>query len=103
MSDYRLEELCSEIFREIREDFPDMTFSQFKEIVKAPWFMLQSEMEGDEYMPVRLHYFGVFQIAPSLARKGKKVADESLRRGIIEPEEHQRIITKLNHVLKDEN
>lgn len=94
-----IEEMASQVYREIREDFPDMTFKQFKELVRTPWKVLADEMRSPEYTPVRLHFFGLFYVPPSMARKGQRTADHSLKKNIITQEQYDFTQTKLNNIL----
>lgn len=100
MGTLKVNDIASEMFKEIREDFPDMTFSQFKDLVRTPWNFLVDNMVSEEYTPIRMHYFGLFQITPAMARKGLKTAEISLTKGLINEQEYNGIVTKLNNALK---
>lgn len=96
----RVEELCSEMYKLIREDFPDMTFAQFRELVRTPWQVLKEEMEKPTYIPVRMHYFGLFSISNNMALRGIKMADNALDKEKISEENYKEICVKMNNVIK---
>lgn len=90
----------SEMYKLIREDFPDMTFAHFKEIIRAPWMMLNESMQSEEYTPVRFHYFGLFSCTLGNTNRCEKIADKALSKSQISPEDYQRIKTKINNINK---
>ena len=100
--DIKLEEICSEMYKQVREDFPDLTFSDFKEIVKTPWFCLaQSFSSFEEYRPFRMHYFGLFSIPISQTKKGERLIKQSLEKKLVTQEEHDQVMNKINKVREE--
>lgn len=97
---YLFEDIASEMYKQIREDFPDMTFAHFKEIVKGPWIMLRESMESEEYVPVRLHFFGLFSVTRGALNKGHRMlAHEKIGKKLSE-EHRESIKKKLNNIEK---
>lgn len=88
----------SEMYRLIREDFPDMTFAHFREIVRAPWMMLNESMQSEEYIPVRFHFFALFSCTVGNTNRCEKMAKSALAKSQITQEEYEKISTKIKNI-----
>ena len=91
-------DLMSEMYKIIREDFPDMTFAHFKEVIRAPWMMLHDSMQSLEYHPVRLHFFGLFSCTVGNTNRCEKIADRAYNKSLISQEDYERIKTKIKNI-----
>ena len=91
-------DLMSEMYKVIREDFPDMTFAHFKEIIRAPWMMLHDSMQSPEYHPVRLHFFGLFSCTVGNTNRCEKIADRAYSKSLISQEDYERIKIKIKNI-----
>lgn len=91
-------DLMSEMYKIIREDFPDMTFAHFKEIVRAPWMMLNESMQSEEYSPVRFHFFGLFSCTPGNTNRCEKMSVRAFSKSQISETEYERINTKIKNI-----
>lgn len=100
MANYTTEEICSMFYKEVKDEYPDMTFTQCKDIVKAQWRMLKKEMQSEEYRPVRLHYFGIFKATVPNSKICLKYANISKSKELITEKEMIRIENKIKNILK---
>lgn len=56
------EELIEEFYNKKKEEYPNLSLEQMKDICFGPWKFLKDEMESGELPTVRLKYFGTFQV-----------------------------------------
>lgn len=61
-------ELMSEFYKEIKEDYPEISFDQLKDILFGPWRFLREQIESGFFPEVRFEYFGVFKVYPGRAK-----------------------------------
>ncbi len=62
-------ELIEEFYKQINDQYPDLTFEQIREAAFIPWLFVKREMESGELPKIRLKYFGSFQVYKERARK----------------------------------
>ena len=91
-------DLMSEMYKIVREDFPDMTFAHFREIIRAPWMMLHDSIQSLEYDPVRLHFFGLFSCTVGNTNRCEKIADRAYGKSLISREDYERIKIKIKNI-----
>lgn len=60
--------LQEEFYQQIREDYPDLTLEQVKDICNSPWLFLKRKMESGDLPTMRLKYFGTFQVYQGRAK-----------------------------------
>ena len=53
-------ELISEFFKEIKEEYPDLTYKECEEICSFPFKETRKHIESEELPVIRLKYFGTF-------------------------------------------
>ena len=61
-------ELIEEYYQSIKEDYPDLTLEQCREIVMSPYNMLKNEMSSGNLSTVRLKYLGTFLVYKARAK-----------------------------------
>jgi hypothetical protein len=79
-------DLVTEYLETIKNQYPELTFEQCKEIVSTPYKMLSDNMKIGGFKTVRMKYLGTFVVYPKRAKamldsltkkwKKKEVYDE---------------------------
>ena len=95
-------DLLEELHKRIKEDYPDLTIDQLKEICHTPWLQLKKEMESGELSEVRFKYFGTFKVYPGRARLLLKSMKEKFKNQLIQPREYFKYKSLLEKFLKKE-
>jgi hypothetical protein len=84
-------DLNNEFFESIKDTYPELSYSQIKDIIYGPWNYLKTIMESDTLEKVRLKYFGVFQVYPKRAKYQLDQLKVKLEKGKISIPEFNRI------------
>lgn len=79
-------ELMSEFYEEIKEEYPDLSFDQLKDILFGPWRYLREQIESGFFPEVRFEYFGVFKVYPGRAKHLLTNLEERKNKGLITQE-----------------
>ena len=82
------QDLLEEFYQEIKEDFPEVSFEQVKEICFGPWRFLKDEMESGNLSSVRLKYFGTFQVYPGRAKNMLYNLDKRFKANLIDEKQY---------------
>lgn len=61
-------ELQEEFHESIREEYPDLTSDQIRDITFGPWRHLRVLMSSGSLQPMRIKYFGIFRVLTSRAK-----------------------------------
>ena len=56
--------IISEYYEQVKDQYPDLTFTEFEKICQAPFVFLKKEMEEGNLPTVRFQYFGTFLVYP---------------------------------------
>jgi hypothetical protein len=59
------EDLMQEFYLKIEKEYPQLPFSELKEILTAPWRQLKKLMESHNLPSMRFKYLGIFRVYPS--------------------------------------
>jgi|GEM_PF-3354841 hypothetical protein len=62
-------DLVTGFFEKVKDEYPDLSYNDIKEIVLYPWFYLKDIMENGSFENVRLKYFGEFSVPLHRAKK----------------------------------
>lgn len=62
------QQLIEEFYNQEKDNYPDITLEQFKDICFGPWRFLKDEMESGKLPEVRFKYFGTFQVYQGRAK-----------------------------------
>lgn len=62
------EKLIREFYKRYKDEYPDISLEQMKEICFTPWRYVKRNMESGELPKIRLKYFGTFQVYEGKAR-----------------------------------
>ena len=73
------QQLLSEFYELIKEDYPHVSYEDLKDICFAPWMFLKEEMESGNLIDVRFEFFGVFTVL-----EGKVIAMQKLNKKQLE-------------------
>lgn len=93
------QDLMSEFYEEIEEDYPDITYEQLKEICFGSWRYVKKEMESGKLPTIRMKYFGVFRVHPSRAKYMLYCNEINLRRGHITEEQYKQYKNMIDEFL----
>lgn len=99
-------DLITEFHERIKEEYPDVTYEQVREICYAPFVFTRKQMESGECMTVRLKYFGTFKVYPGRAKGLLVSLKNKFDKNLIEPSEYFRIkamIEKYLNKINDES
>lgn len=97
------QQLMSEFFEIIREEYPDLDYEQLKDVCFGPWRFLKDVMESGSLEPVRLKYFGVFQVHKGRANFLSYRLDKQLEENKLSQEQYDKHKTMINNFLNKDN
>lgn len=93
-------DLIEEFYEKEKENYPDLSLDQFKDVCYGPWRFLKREMENGELNAVRLKYFGVFQVHKGRAKWMSTAIEERRDKNIITEDKYQQLKVMLTKFLK---
>lgn len=93
-------DLMSEFFKEIKEEYPDLSFDQLKDILFGPWRFLREQIESGFFPEVRFEYFGVFKVYPGRVKYLLENLKERKDKGLITQEFYDKYEELLNNYIK---
>lgn len=98
-------EVIEEFYEKIKEDYPELTFKQVKDLCHSPWFYAHREIASDNLPDVRLKYFGVFRVYEGRARDMLPTIERRREEGILSKEKYEELKAMITKFLrrKDEN
>lgn len=96
------QELVEEFYESIKEEYPDLTFEQVKDVCYGPWRYLRTEMEAGHLPVVRFKYFGKFLVNEGTAKGKLRELEEDYKAGKFTDERYIELKTMLVNYLKDE-
>jgi hypothetical protein len=94
-------ESISLYFKSIRNDYPDLTFEQVKEIAMGPWVFTKHIFESGVIDTIRLKYFGVFKVPPTRAKRLLREAKYRFDNKYITPKQYFKIKASIENYLKN--
>lgn len=94
--------LIKQYYEEVAEQYPELSFEEFKEICKQPFQFLKDEMEKGELPTIRLKYLGTFLVYPKRAEHLRKKVIDRDKYNKIGKKEFSRIKTMLDKFLDNE-
>lgn len=56
------DELIQEFYEKVKDQYPDITVEELKEICHSPWRYMKYTMENGSLDSFRMKYFGIFQV-----------------------------------------
>ena len=94
--------LIRQYWDEVKDNYPDMDFEEFKAVCKRPFEYTKEQMESGELPTIRLKYFGTFLVYPKRARSALATVINMNKYKKIAKSEFERISTMLNKYLENE-
>lgn len=91
------QELLNEFFEKEKDNFPNVSYDQFKNIVYGPWMHLKSIIEKGTLEEVRIKYFGNFLIYPKKVEAEEKKLEKKFEDKTISEKEYLRIKTMIKN------
>ena len=61
-------ELNESFYEKNKDNYPDVSLIQMKQIISGPWNYTRSEIESGKLPSIRHKYFGTFQVYPGRAK-----------------------------------
>lgn len=96
-------DLMKEFYEKEKENYPGISFEQFKEICFAPWRFTKHEMESGKLPSIRLKYFGTFQVYPGRAKSMLITLKRRFQFNKIDKKRYLHLKEMLENYLKDED
>lgn len=93
-------QLIAEYFEKIKDEHPELSYDNIKEIVVAPWFYVKYHIESGELVKIRLKYFGFFYVNAGRAKRMLEEAKYRFSKQYITPKQYFRIKTSIENYLK---
>lgn len=88
-------DLIKEFYKEIKEEYPDLTLEQVRDICYGPWRFLRREIETPGLETVRFKYIGTFNVYKNRARQLLQNYEYNLSKGYISESRYNYITNKL--------
>lgn len=86
-------------YEEVKDQYPDVTFAQFEEAIKASFYAFVKGMESVLFPIVKIKYLGKFLVYPAVAKAMMKKNDRDLVKGFITQEIHDIMNDNLQNYL----
>ena len=61
-------DLLHEYYNQVKHQYPDLSFEDFREVVTSPFNMLKEDMKAGKLSTVRLKYLGTFLVYKNRAK-----------------------------------
>jgi len=94
------DELIEEFYNKKREEYPNLSLEQMKDICFSPWKFLKDEMESGELPTVRLKYFGTFQVYKGRAEFMLRNLKERFEENKVTKKQYLKLTNMLKKFLK---
>lgn len=94
--------LMSEFYKLIEEDYPDLSYEQLKEVCFGPWRTLRMTMEDGSLSPMRLQYFGNFEVKKGRAEFSLKTMEKRYLAGSMSSKDYNRYKSMIEKYLENE-
>lgn len=92
--------LTEEFYERIKEQYPDLSLEQVKEIVYSPWRYQVELMKDGKYTPMMHKYFGKFLVYRGRAEHFIRSNKKRLEAGLIKQETFDRHEERIDTYLK---
>ena len=93
--DIKFEDIVKEVFMEISSEHPNLTPRVMQEVSIAPWSATKELIEGGYFKEIRFDYLGIFKPKYVSLKKLPKILAIKLQDGVIDQEEHDRLIANI--------
>lgn len=97
------QELINEFFEKYREEFPKVSYEQFKNIVFGPWRFLKTEMENGNLETVKFKYFGTFIVYKKKAEGELEKLNKRFKEGNIVETQYLKVKNIIEKFLNNES
>lgn len=94
------DKLMKEYYEREKDNYPNITFKQFKEICYAPWKYVRQEMASGDLPEIRLKYIGVFRVHIGRAKFMRDHNVKKYNEGSIPEDKYKGYQSMLNKFLK---
>ena len=96
------QQLFTEFFEENKEDFPNVSYEQMKEIISGPWRQLNRIMSEGLMEEMRIKYFGNFTLYPKRVQSELSNLERRYKSGTVAEKDYIRIKTMINKYLDEQ-
>lgn len=94
-------------WNEVKDKYPDIPFSQFEEICKAPWNFVKFTMREGLLATLSFKYFGKFKVFPAKVKTSIKNIERDYNKNFITLEDYNTKmplrLEQLSKIQKDVN
>lgn len=94
------QDLLEEFYQGVKDEFPDVSFEQIKEVCFGPWRFLKQEMESGNLPSVRFKYFGTFQVYKGRAKNMLYNLEKKFQNNKIEEDQYLKYKNMIEKYLK---
>lgn len=97
------QDLINEFFEKYKNDYPNVSYDQFRDICFGPWRHLRRIMESGSLEEVRIKYFGTFLVYPKKAKAELEKIKKKFLDKTIYNKEYFRIKSMIEKFLDNES
>jgi hypothetical protein len=94
-------DLIIEYYEKEKDKYSNLDFSHFEEIASTPWKMVKEEMQNNNFLNVRLKYFGVFKVYKKRVEFMLKNIKERFNNNKLSETEYNELKNKLDKYINE--